>query len=224
MRLLVFFGLLLVVVTGFALGCGRRTSTTSATAATVTTTPTTAVITTSSTATPTTATTYSSAIGLTTTTHNRLTDPTYSNATTTEATRTTLDGASERALVEPYLPFVSAVFEELVADEDFTAGMREFGFITGYDDKAHGVVLETPMSIGVYVKFRDLYDDQAWQITQAVAAVYTDDEYVALLKGNPLPPWRLSLDGIMYEVPAAVITGIAKNQVSKEEWLRTTGR
>jgi hypothetical protein len=223
MRLFLFTGLLLVLATGLALGCGPATSTTSSTAVTVTATPTTAPLP-STEATTTTATTYTSAMGLTTTTHNRLTDPTYSNATTTEATRTTLGGASERALVEPYLPFVRAVFEELGADEDFTSGIGGFGFITGYDDKAHGVVLETPMSIGVYVKFRDLYDDRAWEITQAVAAVYTDDEYVALLKGNPLPSWRLSLDGIMYEVPATVLTGIAKNQVSKEEWLRTTGR
>jgi hypothetical protein len=220
MRLLVFIGLLLVLVTGLALGCGQATSTTSVTAATVTTTPTTAATTTSTTAAPTAAATSSSTIGLTTTTHNRLTDPTYPNVTTTEDTRST---------VEPYIPFVQAMGEKLSEaayeeDEDLPIGMRGFGFYVDYDDKAHEAVLEASMSFGDYVKFRDVYDERAWKMTRAVAAFYIDDEYVDLLKGNPLPPWRLSVDGIVYEVPAQVMTGIARNEVSKEDWLRATGR
>jgi hypothetical protein len=229
MRLPVFIGLLLVLVAGLALGCGQSTSTTSVTAATVTTTPTAAASTTSTTASPTAAATSTSAIAVATTTHNRLTDPTYPNVTTTEDTSSVLDAPSQRVFVEPYIPFVQAMGEKLSEaayeeDEDLPFGMGGFGFIVVYDDKAQEVVLETPVSFGDYVKFRDVYDERAWKMTRAVAAFYIDDEYVDLLKGNPLPPWRLSVDGIVYEVPARVMTGIARSEVSKEDWLRTTGR
>lgn len=91
----------------------------------------------------------------------------------------------------------------------------------GYDEVEQKVILvmsstltgaDNPTMVDIF------YNDQAWDLTKVISAFYTDD-YVAAVQGNPLPPFRLELDGLVYEVGGEIMTGISNKDVSMEEWL-----
>jgi hypothetical protein len=86
------------------------------------------------------------------------------------------------------------------------------------------VVSSTLTGADDYDTNRALYDDQAWRITQGIARGWYSNEVVEACGGIALPAFRLELDGITYQVPGHVMTGITNGEVGMEDWLSLAGK